>query len=298
MNAYGITTPFALDRGQLVLAALSQELGRKLHGLTPRPLTLSELRLAHTEAYLASLSRAEVWSDIFGLQYQATHPVATRLLPELLNDFRLKSGGTLLAAKLALKHGLAANLGAGYHHAWADKGEGFCAINDIAIAIRALQQCGAIKRALVVDVDFHQGNGTAAIFAGDPSVVTLSVHSAEAWPHEKQKSTIDVPIRCNESAQYLPRLKAALELALAQFKPDLCIFVQGSDAYEKDAATGGRLMKLTLEQLRQRDEYVIDTLADRGIATALVFSGGYGPDAWRVHFNAVRHLLRRAWKLT
>jgi acetoin utilization deacetylase AcuC-like enzyme len=298
MNAFGITTPFALDRGQLVLAALSQELGCKLRGRTPRPLTLAELRLVHTEAYLASLSRAEVWSEIFGLRFQATHPAATRPLPELLDDFRLKSGGTLLAAELALKHGLAANLGAGYHHAWADKGEGFCAVNDIAIAIRALQKSGAIRTALVVDVDFHQGNGTAAIFAGDDSVFTLSIHSAEAWPHEKQRSTCDVPIRYNESAQYLPKLKAALEQALAQFKPDLCIFVQGSDAYEKDAATGGRLMKLNLEQLRQRDEYVLDTLADRGIATALVFSGGYGPDAWRVHHNAVRHLLRRAWKLT
>jgi acetoin utilization deacetylase AcuC-like enzyme len=298
MSAFGITTPFALDRGQLVLAALSQELGRKLRGRTPRPLTLAELRLVHTEGYLASLSRAEVWSEIFGLRFQATHPSATRPLPELLDDFRLKSGGTLLAAELALKHGLAANLGAGYHHAWADKGEGFCAVNDIAIAIRALQKSGAIRTALVVDVDFHQGNGTAAIFAGDDSVYTLSIHSDEAWPHEKQHSTCDVPIRYNESALYLPKLKAALEAALSQFKPDLCIFVQGSDAYEKDAATGGRLMKLNLEQLRQRDEYVLDTLADRGIPTALVFSGGYGPDAWRVHSNAVRHLLRRAWKLT
>jgi acetoin utilization deacetylase AcuC-like enzyme len=254
------------------------------------------MRLVHTPEYLASLSKPEVWSEIFGLRFQppAKTP-ATRQLPELLDDFRLKGGGTRLAAKLALKHGLAANLGAGYHHAFADHGEGFCAINDIAITIRWLQKHGLIKRALVVDVDFHQGNGTAKIFEGDDSVATLSVHSAEAWPHEKQKSTVDVRIKYDESAQYLTRLRQALTDLLARFQPDICIFVQGSDAYEKDAITNGFLMRLTLEQLKERDQFVIDSCADRNIPLALCFAGGYGPECWRVHFNAVRHLLERAW---
>jgi acetoin utilization deacetylase AcuC-like enzyme len=294
MGAFGIKTPFALDRGQMVLSQLSRDLGYEWQGLTPVPLAYAQLRLVHTDDYLRSLRREEVWTKIFWLRLDARQPPPRRMLTELLGVVRLTGGGTLLAARLSLEHGLAANLGAGYHHAFADRGDGYCAINDIAIAIRELQRTGAIKRALVVDVDFHQGNGTAAIFAGDDSVFTLSIHSAEAWPYRKEGSTLDVPVRFNESAQYLSRLKAALHQALSQFQPDLCIFVEGSDAYEKDAATRGFRMKLTLDELRRRDEYVIDTLADHRIPTALVFAGGYGPDAWRVHYNAVRHLLLRA----
>ena len=164
MNAFGITTPFALDRGQLVLDALSREMKQKLRGLRPRPLTESDLRLVHTPEYLAQLAKPEVWSGIFGLQYHKKIPAGKRPLPGLLDDFRLKSGGTLLAARLALRYGAAANLGAGYHHAHADKGGGYCAINDIAIAIRWLQKRGLCKTALVVDVDYHQGDGTASVF--------------------------------------------------------------------------------------------------------------------------------------
>lgn len=296
MNAFGIVTPFALDRGQLVLNALSVDYKRKLRGLRPRPLTPAQLRLVHTEGYLNSLKKPEVWSDIFGLQYYPKRPVATRALPELLDDFRLKSGGTLLAARLALKYGGAANLGAGYHHALANEGGGYCAINDIAITIRALQKCKKIKTALVVDVDFHQGNGTASIFKDDESVTTLSIFADEAWPPRKEKSTFDVPIKFNESAQYLPRFKAAVNAAFERFKPDICIFVQGSDAYEKDGITSGRLMKLTLEQLKERDEFVIDACFDRQVPVALCFAGGYGPDSWQVHYNAVKHILKRTWK--
>jgi histone deacetylase 11 len=292
MAAFGISTPFALDRGQLVLDALSREFNRKMSGMRPKPLTDAQLRLVHTSEYLKSLEKSAVWDEIFGI-HQHFRPQATRALPELLDDFKLKSGGTLLAARLALKHGAAANLGAGYHHAAAANGGGFCAINDVAIAIRWLQKYGKIKTALVVDVDFHQGNGTASIFSGDESVKTISIFSAEAWPHKKEKSTVDLSIAHAEAAQYLPRLKAAVNKLLNEFKPDICIFVQGSDAYEKDVLASSRGFRLTLEQLKERDEFVIDSCMDRQIPIALVFAGGYGPESWRVHHNAVRHLFKR-----
>src|ERR1700679_4161879 len=120
MNAFGITTPFALDRGQLVLTQLSLDLQRSMRGITPRPLSQTCLRLVHTDEYLTKLKDNKAWVEIFGLQHYPLRLTATRALPELLNDFRLKSAGTVLAARLALKHGGAANLGAGYHHAAAN----------------------------------------------------------------------------------------------------------------------------------------------------------------------------------
>jgi acetoin utilization deacetylase AcuC-like enzyme len=297
MAAFGIPVSFALDRGEMVLKELSKNLNTKLRGLTPKPLTIADLRLVHTDRYLRSLSNPDTWLDIFGWQKpEHGRPKAKRPLPELIDDFKFKSGGTLLAAELALKHGAAANLGGGYHHAASDSGGGFCAINDVAITIRSLQKRGLVKTALVVDVDLHQGNGTAEIFAGDESVKTLSIFAAEAWPPQKTKSTVDVPIAHNQSSQYLPKLKTALSGVLADFKPDICIFVEGSDAFEKDVAASLRFMKLTLEQLKERDEYVIDACLDRGIPLALVFAGGYGPECWRVHYNAVNHLVQRVWK--
>lgn len=295
MSVHGISVPFALDRGELVLDALAPEYsvdGKIMRTVCPRPLSRRDLALVHTTAYLKSLKKPSVWADIFGLQYQSFESVPASL-PALLDDVRLKGGGTLLAAKLALEYGAAANLGAGYHHAFADRGEGFCAINDIAIAIRRLQKDRLCGKAMVVDVDLHQGNGTANIFKADESVFTLSIHSEEAWPFHKERSDKDISLRFGESRLYLPALKEALICAMDGFHPQLVLFVQGSDAYEKDAVTTGRSFKLTLEQCRERDEFVIDACVDRDVAVALVFAGGYGKECWRVHYNAVRHLLHR-----
>lgn len=291
---FGIPISFALDRGQRVLDALEQELGERAHCSSPRPISAANLRLVHTPEYLDSLKDARVWAGIFGVDQptlSANKPI--RPLNELIDDVRSKCGGTLLAVKLALKNGLAANLGGGYHHAFPDRGEGFCALNDIAVAARWVLQNGLCRKVMIVDVDLHQGNGTAAAFSGDPNVFYLSVHSQEAWPHEKQKSTLDVPIRRNESHLYQRKLEEAVNQALSKFKPDICIFVAGSDPYERDTVAAGRYFRLTLEQIRKRDEFVIDAFADRGIPLAMVFAGGYGPHVWEVHYSAVRHLLKR-----
>jgi acetoin utilization deacetylase AcuC-like enzyme len=256
---------------------------------------MEQVATVHTEAYLESLKKVATWLNIFELK-DGEHKCATaaRPLPEMIDDFLLKSGGTLLAARKALRLGLAANLGGGYHHAFPDAGRGFCVINDIAIAVTCLKLEKLVKKVLVVDVDFHQGDGTATAFAGDPDVYTLSIHSEEGWPEVKQKSSLDIGILEKDKGRYLELLKAALDETLTSFAADLVIFVAGSDAFEKDILPGTRYLRLPLAVLQERDRYVIDTFADRRIPLAMVFAGGYGPDVWEVHYYAVRRLLERS----
>lgn len=292
LPAFGLNKPFALDRGELVLKALEDEFGYAPNVISPLPLDIEDVLLVHSLAYLESLEKEETWFEIFELKAEELkRETATKALPQLIEDFLLKSGGTLQAARLALKHGLAANLGAGYHHAFPDQGRGFCVINDIAITIRKLQKEKLIKTAMIVDLDFHQGDGTAKTFAGDKSVFTLSVHSQEGWPEIKQESSLDVGILEAEKDTYLERTKVAVNQALSHFTPDLVMFVAGSDVYEKDILPGTKYLRLPLSVLKERDQFVIDTFKKREIPLAMVFAGGYGPHVWEVHHQAVRHLL-------
>ncbi len=298
LETFGIVKPFALDRGSLVLTALQKDFGAEAQPKHPEPITLETASLVHTERYLASLQDPEVWREIFELKEDEYFPDrALKPLNELIDDITLKCGGTLLAAELALTHGLSANLGGGYHHAFPDQGRGYCVLNDIAIAVASLKKRRLCQRFLIVDLDFHQGDGTALIFASDPDVFTLSVHSHEGWPDNKQKSSLDVPIRVSETHLYLAKLEAALTHCLERFTPELVVFVAGSDPYELDVLPGSSFIKLTLSEMRQRDELVIDTFCHRGIPLAMVFAGGYGPDVWEVHYLATRHLLTRAIRI-
>lgn len=295
LPAFGLDKPFALDRGEMVLAKLSEELGYTVAYESPTPLSIDQVLTVHGQDYIDSLAKVATWLDIFELKEgELKTGTASKPLTEMIHDFLLKSGGTLLAARKALRLGLAANLGAGYHHAFPDCGRGFCVINDIAITIACLKQEKLVQNVLVVDVDFHQGDGTAVAFANDSSVFTLSVHSEEGWPDEKQKSSLDVSIKECDKDQYLDLTKAAVDQALHMFKPDLVIFVAGSDAYEKDTLPGTRYLRLPLAVLTERDKYIIDTFADRKIPLSMVFAGGYGPDVWEVHHSAVRQLLLRS----
>lgn len=295
LSDFGVDKPFALDRGELVLKQLGEDLGQTVPYSKPEPLTDDDILLVHTKDYLQSLSKPQTWLDIFEFDSSEYHPeTAKKTLPQLLSDFKLKSGGTLLAARNALELGLAANLGAGYHHAFPDRGRGYCVIHDVAITIRKLMKEGLVKKAMVVDLDFHQGDGTALIFENDPQVFTLSVHSEEGWPEEKQKSDLDVPIFSGEEALYQKKTEAAIKHALSVFSPDICIYVAGTDPYEKDVLPGSRFINLSLEQMKKRDAFIIDSFADRGIPLVSVFAGGYGPHVWEVHYWATRRLLERS----
>jgi len=296
LSEFGMVKPFALDRGELVLAEIEKRFGKEAARYeTPHPLSEEDILLVHTQDYLDSLKEPSTWLEIMEFRAEEFFPQkAKRPIPEMLDDIKLKCGGTVLAARNALKVGLCANLGAGYHHAFPDRGRGYCVLHDLGITVRKLRREGVIRKVLIIDLDFHQGDGTAVIFNADPETFTLSVHSHEGWPEEKQTSSLDVPIYEGEEHLYIEKTAAAIEKALASFAPDLVLYVAGSDPYEKDVLPGTALIKLSLAQLNERDRLVIDTFADRGIPLASVFAGGYGPHVWEVHYGATRHLLERS----
>jgi acetoin utilization deacetylase AcuC-like enzyme len=206
----------------------------------------------------------------------------------MVNGFWLAAGGTMLAARSALRERIGFNIGGGFHHAFPGHGEGFCAIHDVAVAIRALQHEKVIERAMVVDCDVHHGNGTAAIFAGDNSVLTMSLHQWNNYPSVKPSSTIDVHLRDGiGDEEYLERLRGALDLAMG-FAPHLIVYVAGADPYREDQLGG---LKLTMEGLKQRDRLVFETALGKRVPLAVTLAGGYArdtADTVTIHCNTVK----------
>jgi len=192
---------------------------------------------------------------------------------KLIEACWLAAGGSILAGRRALEDGYSANIGGGFHHACPDHGEGFCVIHDVAIAIRRLQFDRAIARAMVVDTDVHQGNGTAVIFGGDGDVYTLSVHQEHNYPFPKPPSTVDVdlPDKIGDE-QYLAILEKHLHQAFQDFSPNILFYVAGADPYREDQLGG---LALTIEGLRQRDLLVFDYARRNGAPVAITLAGGY-----------------------
>jgi acetoin utilization deacetylase AcuC-like enzyme len=226
----------------------------------------ASLLLAHTPEYLDAVFSGTLAADAqrsLGFSWSAA----------LVARSRASVFGTVLAARAALEDGVAGNLAGGTHHAFADRGTGFCVFNDIAVAARALQREGWIERALVVDLDVHQGDGTAAIFAGDPSVFTFSMHGAKNFPFHKQRSSLDVelPDGCRDS-EYIAQLERYLPQALALARPDIVFFQAGVDPLDGDQL--GRL-RMSLEGLRQRDRIVAAAARRASAPLVLTLGGGY-----------------------
>jgi acetoin utilization deacetylase AcuC-like enzyme len=198
-------------------------------------------------------------------------------------------GGTIAASRHALEHGLAMNLAGGTHHAFPDHGEGFCVFNDVAVAIRLLRSEGRLRRAAVVDLDVHQGNGTHAIFAGDPDVFTFSMHGGRNYPFHKVPGRLDVELDDGTGDDvYLARLAEALPAVLAEASPDLVCYIAGADPHEGDAL--GRL-RLTFDGLARRDALVLGHCREVGLPVVVTIGGGYGRDindTVSVHVNTVR----------
>jgi acetoin utilization deacetylase AcuC-like enzyme len=229
----------------------------------PAPATRAELGLVHTDAYL---------DDLFGLRH--TYRTAASELPlnaGIVSSYALAAGGTTLAAREALRRGAAINLGGGFHHAFADLASGFCYLNDLAIALRVLAREGTIARAAVVDVDLHQGNGTARIFRDDPSVFTFSIHQEHLYP-VKEKSSLDIGLDdFTGDEEYLARLGGGLEHVWAH-RPDLVLVQAGADPFEDDQLGS---LRLTFEGLERRDRMVLEGCATRGIPFVVTLGGGY-----------------------
>ena len=198
-------------------------------------------------------------------------------------------GATIAAARVALTEGVAANLAGGTHHAFSDRGEGYCVFNDVAVGARVLLREGLIQRALVVDCDVHQGNGTAAIFQDEPAVFTLSFHGVNNFPFRKETSDLDVTFEDGTGDdEYLSALARHVSPVLDRHQPDLVFYLAGADPYEGDRL--GRL-KLTIEGLRARDRLVFDACRLRRIPVAVSMSGGYAPDIEAIvsiHCNTIR----------
>ncbi len=253
--------------------------------LEPEPLPQEALELAHTREYLEEF-----------LQLRPTPRVLLSELPitaEIRDAYLLAAGGTVRAARSALEDGSSMHLGGGYHHAMADHAEGFCYLNDIAIAIRVLQRERAIERAAVIDTDVHQGNGTACIFLDDPSVYTFSMHQENNYPI-KERSDWDIGLPDGvEDEAYLTLLRDAIPAILERHKPQLVLMVAGADPYREDQLGG---LSLSLDGLYTRDQTVVDACAERGIPVVGLTAGGYArqiEDTVTIHVNTTRAL--RAW---
>jgi acetoin utilization deacetylase AcuC-like enzyme len=208
--------------------------------------------------------------------------------PELAEAVWLAAGGTILAGQLALRDGFASNLTGGFHHAYANHGEGFCAINDVAIAIRRLQHDKLIKKAIVVDTDVHHGNGTAHIFRNDDSVFTFSIHQQHNYPAEKPPSNLDLHLDDGvEDEEYLAILLPAVEKSLDDFRPDILFYVGGADPFCEDQLGG---LRLTKSGLKSRDKGVFQLACARNIPVATTLAGGYArhvEDTIRIHANTI-----------
>ena len=200
----------------------------------------------------------------------------------------LAAGGSILAGQSALRDGFGCNLGGGFHHAYPGHGEGFCAVHDVAVAIRRLQKDGAIRKAIVVDTDVHQGNGTAAIFADDDSVFTLSIHQENNYPAYKPPSDVDLEMADRvDDDEYLGALIPAVQAALDEFQPEILFYVGGADPFCEDQLGG---LSLTKNGLKTRDRKVFEEARRRGIPVATTLAGGYArriDDTIRIHVNTI-----------
>ena len=249
---------------------------------TPRAVTDEEILRAHAPGYLERVVSGT-------LTEKEIRRIGFPWSKRMVERSRRASGGTLGACLAALEEGLAANLAGGTHHAFSDRGEGYCVFNDSAIAARAVQAAGLAARVVVIDTDVHQGNGTAEILRGDATVFTFSIHSAKNFPFEKEESDLDAPLPDGaDDTEFLTTLESELETALEAADADLAIYLAGADPFEGDRL--GRL-SVTKPGLAERDRMVLEACRDRGIPVAVTMAGGYArnvEDTVDVHFQSIK----------
>ncbi|MDQ1612387.1 MAG: hypothetical protein QOG00_2318 [Pyrinomonadaceae bacterium] len=249
--------------------------------IEPQPALVSDVLLVHTEDYVTRLRAG-------ALTARELRRLGLPWSKALVRRSFLATGGTIRAARAALTDGIASNLAGGTHHAFPDHGEGFCVLNDVAVAIRVLRRDALVERVAVVDLDVHQGNGTATIFEGDAGVYTFSIHGAKNYPVFKARSTLDVELPdATGDDEYLRTLAEHLPRVFTH-RPDIVFYLGGADPFAGDKL--GRL-SLSLAGLRARDEFVLGECRARGVPVATVMSGGYAADindTVEIHCNTIR----------
>ncbi|MFQ5824664.1 MAG: histone deacetylase [bacterium] len=245
--------------------------------INPKPATYEELHLVHTSEYLEDLKNC-AWTP---RTYYSELPISK----EIIDLFILAAGGTILACRKAFKCGWAVHLSGGFHHAFADKAEGFCYVNDLAVAVRVMQKEGLVQKVVIIDCDLHQGNGTAVIFQGNESVFTFSIHQRDLYPlKEKSDMDIHLPVGISDEA-YLGHLKQAIPKILKEFRPEFVLYQAGADPYKEDQLGS---LGLTIEGLQTRDEFIFEACKNRKIPIAVTLGGGYAyntDDTVQIHYN-------------
>ena len=262
-----------------------------------------DLELVHERGYVDAVANGTVPREV---QRRIGFPWS----PQMVERSRRSVGATIAAARAALDDGVAANLAGGTHHAFADRGEGFCVFNDVAVGVRVLQRDPStrqgslragrrVRRIAIVDLDVHQGNGTAAIFNGDASVFTFSMHGEKNFPFKKEVSDLDVPLADGTGDdEYHSLLRTHLSEVLNRHQPDFVFYLAGADPFEGDRL--GRL-KLTIDGLRRRDEIVLCACATAGLPVAISMSGGYADDVdaiVTIHANTIHTASKEQWPNT
>jgi histone deacetylase 11 len=286
--------PFDIHKyGRIYLALNTDGYLRADDVFVPQSVTDEQILLVHSQEFLDSLDDSAAVA-----RYLESPPIklapAVLIDAGILNAFRYATGGTIEAARQAMDYGVAVNLAGGYHHAMPDEGEGFNVYADMAIAIRVLQGENRIRRALVVDLDVHQGNGTATIFDGDDNVFTFSMHEGDIYPIPKATSDLDVELAAETDDQtYLRLLSKHFGRAIRRARPDIVFLQAGCDVLADDPLAS---VAMTPEGVVARDAMVIDECVRRGVPVVMVLGGGYSPQAWRAqHASIVRTLKTHAF---
>lgn len=283
--------PFDIKKYKRIHDALIERgLRRDSDFLRPGMIRRRDLVAVHSLAYLKSLRRPEVLASIVELPAIGRLPVWL-VHWILLRPMRFATAGTILACRKALESGVAINLGGGFHHAAAEWGHGFCVYADIPLAAKILHDEGLIRRVLVVDLDVHQGNGTAAVFHSWPWAAIFDIYERDNFPGVKEVEDYPLAVESGMSGwEYLRLVAAALPIALDQFGPDLVIYNAGSDPFMDDMLGG---LCLSMSELAERDLMVISMARERGIPVAMVLSGGYSKVSWKIHVQSIEGILTR-----
>jgi acetoin utilization deacetylase AcuC-like enzyme len=285
-NEYWMFNPgrhvFPIKKYRLIYESLLEIGARPEHFIEPRPASDEELLLVHTPRFLKKIETSS-------LNRNELQELELRFSPELVRFSRLMVGGTILTLEQALSDGLAVHIGGGFHHAFPDHGEGFCLLNDVAVAVESAVRAGRAKKVMIIDCDLHQGNGTAAVFAGREDVFTFSIHQMDIYPSTKPAGTLDVGLWSGDGDEnYLAELGAHIPRIYEEFHPDLVVYLAGADPFEGDQLGG---LFLTKAGLKARDKLVLVEARSRRIPVAVLLAGGYAADirdTVDIHLNTIR----------
>jgi acetoin utilization deacetylase AcuC-like enzyme len=250
--------------------------------LMPAMVNYHDMGLVHTQSYLKNIQDPSHVSQLFHIYMD------TPWDSSILEFFRIVTGGTLLATEYAVKNqGVVINLGGGFHHARPDQAAGFCLINDVAIAVSKYRKKQLIDRPMIIDLDYHQGDGNLLIFKDDPQVMTYSMH-ASPWLTVSKENNIDIIVPEKSDGQlYLHILKTSLPPAFNSFNPDLVFYIAGSDTYESDTIGD---MKLTREEMLARNMFVYNLVRAKNVPLVILAGGGYGPDSWIIFYDFIKEI--------